>query len=131
MMRPAKHSPRRIGLVVTVVAILAVPLLPSHGQAAPARDDIVNALNFDGAADFQPDIAALKQKISDRSKMRGKNGPEPSKRPLIVPELKNLPTFTVSIDFDSDTPVVRPSSYETVGRLADAKAPTKLLCHGL
>jgi OOP family OmpA-OmpF porin len=128
MMRPAKHSPRRIGLVVTAVAILAVPLHPSRGQAAPARDDIVNALkNVDGAADFQPDIAALKQKISDRSKMRGKNEPEPSKRPLIVPELKNLPTFAVSIDFDNDTPVVRPSSYETVGRIADAMVQANLL----
>jgi OmpA-OmpF porin, OOP family len=127
-MRPARHGPRCIGLVVTAVAILAMPLLPSRGQAAPARDDIVNALkNFDGAADFQPDIAALKQKISDRSKMRGKNEPEPSKRPLIVPELKDLPTFTVSIDFDSDTPVVRPSSYETVGRIADAMVQANLL----
>jgi outer membrane protein OmpA-like peptidoglycan-associated protein len=131
MTRPAKHGPRRIGLVVTAVAILAVPLLPSHGQAAPARDEIVDALKyFDGAADFQPDIAALKQKISDRSKMRGKNEPEPSKRPLIVPELKNLPTFTVSIDFDSDTPVVRPSSYETVGRIADAMVQANLLSYG-
>ena len=131
MMRPAKHGLRYIGLVVTAVAILAVPLHPSHGQAAPARDDIVNALkNFDAATDFQPDIAALKQKISDRSKMRGKNEPEPSKRPLIVPELKDLPTFTVSIDFDSDTPVVRPSSYETVGRIADAMLQANLLPYG-
>jgi outer membrane protein OmpA-like peptidoglycan-associated protein len=59
--------------------------------------------------------------------MRGKNEPEPSKRPLIVPELKDLPTFTVSIDFDSDTPVVRPSSYETVGRIADALVQANLL----
>src|SRR5246127_5894718 len=119
---------RGIGVLLTALAILAVPTAPSRGQAAPARDDIVNALkDFDGATDFQPDIAALKQKISDRSKMRGKNEPEPSKRPLIVPELKDLPTFTVSIDFDSDTPVVRPSSYETVGRIADALVHASLL----
>ena len=41
--------------------------------------------------------------------------------------VKNLPTFTVSIDFDSDTPVVRPSSYETVGRIADAMVQANLL----
>jgi OmpA-OmpF porin, OOP family len=131
MMRPATHGQRRIGPVVTAVAILAVFLLPSRGQAAPARDDIVNALKDSaGTAGFQPDVAALKQKISDRSKMRGKNEPEPSKRPLIVPELKDLPTFTVSIDFDSDTPVVRPSSYETVGRIADAMVQANLLPYG-
>ena len=128
MTRPMKRGTRGIGLMVTALAILAAPLPPLRGQAAPARDDVVNALKtFDGATDFQPDIAALKQKISDRSKMRGKNEPEPSKRPQIVPELKDLPTFTVSIDFDSDTPVVRPSSYETVGRIADALVQANLL----
>jgi OOP family OmpA-OmpF porin len=128
MMRPVKRGVSRIAMLLTAVAMLAAPTVASHGQATPARDDIVNALkNFDSAPDFQPDIAALKQKISDRSKMRGKNEPEPSKRPLIVPELKDLPTFTVSIDFDSDTPVVRPSSYETVGRIADALVQANLL----
>jgi OOP family OmpA-OmpF porin len=128
MMRRVERSRRRVGLLVTTLAILAASFSPSRSQTAPARDDIVNALkNFDGATDFQPDIAALKQKISDRSKMRGKNEPEPSKRPLIVPELKDLPTFTVSIDFDTDTPVVRPSSYETVGRIADALVQANLL----
>ena len=105
-----------------------MPVAVSRGQTAPARDDIVKQLSsFETAPDFQPDIAALKQKISDRSKMRGKNEPEPSKRPLIVPELTDLPTFTVNIDFDSDTPVVRPSSYQTVGRIADALVHASLL----
>jgi outer membrane protein OmpA-like peptidoglycan-associated protein len=126
MMRPPNRF-RSTGLILTALAALAVPA--AHGQtAAPARDDIVKQLSaFDTAPDFQPDLAALKQKISDRSKMRGKNEPEPSKRPLIVPELKDLPTFTVSIDFDSDTPVVRPSSYQTVGRIADAFVHASLL----
>jgi OOP family OmpA-OmpF porin len=128
MMRQVARSRRRVGLLVTALAILAASFSPTRSHAAPARDDIVNALkNFDSAPDFQPDIPALKQKISDRSKMRGKNEPEPSKRPLIVPELKDLPTFTVSIDFDSDTPVVRPSSYEAVGRIADALVQANLL----
>jgi OmpA-OmpF porin, OOP family len=129
MMRPSKRSFRRTGLMLTAMAALLAWPAASHGQtAAPARDDIVNKLSgFDTAPDFQPDLAALKQKISDRSKMRGKNEPEPSKRPLIVPELKDLPTFTVSIDFDSDTPVVRPSSYQTVGRIADALVYASLL----
>ena len=126
MMRPSNSSLRSIGLMLTAFAALAVPVAISHGQTAPSRDDIVSKLSgFETGPDL--DIAALKQKISDRSKMRGKNEPEPSKRPLIVPELKDLPTFTVSIDFDSDTPVVRPSSYQTVGRIADAMVHASLL----
>ena len=128
MMRPSKRSFRNAGLMLTALAGLAFPAHVAHGQTAPARDDIVKQLSgFDTAPDFQPDLVALKQKISDRSKMRGKNEPEPSKRPLIVPELKDLPTFTVNIDFDSDTPVVRPSSYQTVGRIADALVHASLL----
>jgi OmpA-OmpF porin, OOP family len=93
---------------------------------APARDDIVNALgHYDADSNLELDLTALKQKISDRSKMRGKNEPEPSRRPLIVPELKGLPTFNFNIHFDVDTPIILPDSYETVGRIADAmvKAP--------
>ena len=116
----------RIAKLLTVVAVLAAPTAASRGQAAPARDDIVNALkNFDTAPDV--DITAIRQKALDQSRSRSRKEPEPNKRPLVVPELLNLPTFTVSIDFDSDTPVVRPSSYETVGRIADALVQASLL----
>jgi OmpA-OmpF porin, OOP family len=116
----------RIAKLLTVVAMLAAPTAASRGQAAPARDDIVNALkNFDSAPDL--DLTAIKQKTLDQSRSRSRKEPEPNKRPMIVPELLNLPTFTVSVDFDSDTPVVRPSSYETVGRIADALVQASLL----
>jgi OmpA-OmpF porin, OOP family len=126
MMRPLIRGSRSAGMIVTALAILAVPVSSSRGQAAPARDDIVNALkNFDSAPDL--DIAAMRQKVLDRSRSRSRKDPEPNQRPPIVPEILNLPTFTVSIDFDSDTPVVRPSSYETVGRIADALVQANLL----
>jgi outer membrane protein OmpA-like peptidoglycan-associated protein len=97
-------------------------------SAAPARDDIVNALGrYDADSNLELDLTALKQKISDRSKMRGKNEPEPAKRPLIVPELKGLPTFNFNIHFDVDTPIILPDSYETVGRIADAMVNAPML----
>ena len=120
--------PARAGLLLTCLLAFAAPA--SHGQtaapAAPARDDIVNTLSkFDTGPEL--DIPTLKQAISDRSKVRSKKEPEANKRPPVVPEILNLPTFTVSIDFDSDTPVVRPSSYQTVGRIADALVHASLL----
>ena len=96
--------------------------------SAPARDDIVNALShYDADSNLELDLTALKQKISDRSKMRGKNEPEPSRRPLIVPELRGLPTFNFNIHFDVDTPIILPDSYETVGRIADAMVNAPML----
>jgi hypothetical protein len=81
----------------------------ADAPSAPARDDIVNALgHYDADSNLELDLTALKQKISDRSKMRGKNEPEPARRPLIVPELKGLPTFNFNIHFDVDTPIILP-----------------------
>jgi outer membrane protein OmpA-like peptidoglycan-associated protein len=120
--------PARIGLLLTCL-VFAVPA--SRGQtaapAAPARDDIVNALSkFDTAPEL--DIPKLKQTILDRSKVRSKKEPEASKRPPVVPDIMNLPaTFNVAISFDVDTPIIQPESYETVGRIADAMVNAPLL----
>ena len=116
---------RNVGLPFALAVALFVPT-SSRSQTLPSRDDIVNRLSrFEGAPAL--DVAALRQRVLDKSRSRSKNEPEPSKRPPIVPEILNLPSFTVSIDFDTDTPVVRPSSYEMVGRIADAMVHASLL----
>ncbi len=121
---------RDLGLLLTFGLALAATSPATHGQAAappaPSRDDIVNTLSkFETGPEL--DLPALKQKISERSKMRGKKEPEPAKRPLIVPELQDLPTFNLAIQFDVDTPIILPESYETVGRLADSLVNAQLL----
>jgi OmpA-OmpF porin, OOP family len=119
---------RGIGLLLTLAAIAVAPSRAQAPPVAPARDDIVKALSgFESGPDL--DLVALKQKISERSKMRGKNEPEPAKRPPVVPELKDLPTFNVAIQFDVDTPIILPGSYETVGRLADAMVNSPMLAY--
>jgi OmpA-OmpF porin, OOP family len=116
---------RGIALSLALVALMASPSR-AQAPAAPSRDDIVGKLSqFDTGPDL--DLVALKQKISERSKMRGKNEPEPAKRPLIVPELKGLPTVNLAIQFDVDTPIILPESYETIGRIADAFVNAPLL----
>ncbi len=118
---------RNLGLFATFAAILAATSSASHAEAtAPARDDIVNALSkFESGPEL--DIPALKQKIIERSRSRSKKEPEASKRPPIVPELRDFPTFNVAIQFDVDTPIILPVSYETVGRIADAFVNAPLL----
>jgi OmpA-OmpF porin, OOP family len=125
-MRRQAHGLRGIGALTVVALLTAAPVAPSRAQSAPSRDDIVAKLKtFESAPDL--DIAALRQRVLDKSRSRSRKEPDPDKRPLVVPEILNLPTFTVSVDFDSDTPVVRPSSYETVGRIADALVYADLL----
>jgi OOP family OmpA-OmpF porin len=126
MMRALPRSLRDVGLVVCAWVLVLTPCLPARGQNAPARDDIVSQLSqFDTAPDL--DIAALKQQVLERSRSRSRNEPPPEKRQPIAPDLLKLPTFSVAVTFDTDTPVVRPESYQTVGRIADALVQASLL----
>lgn len=94
--------------------------------AAPTRDDIVGKLNHLEQVP-EIDLPALKQQVMERAKARIKNDPGPVNRPLIAPDLANLPAFTAQIQFDADTPIIQPASYQTVGRIADALVHASLL----
>jgi outer membrane protein OmpA-like peptidoglycan-associated protein len=107
-------------------ALLLLAAAPASAQNAPTRDDIVAKLDK-YQADLELDVPALRQQVTERSKMRGKNEPPPSKRPPIAPDLNKLPAFNVDIVFDVDTPIVQPESYQTVGRIADALVHSSLL----
>jgi outer membrane protein OmpA-like peptidoglycan-associated protein len=125
-MRATQPQLRNIGvLAATLLPLMA--LAPSaQAQTAVTRDDIVSKLDhFDTAPEL--DIPALRQQVLERSRSRSRNEPPPQKRPPIAPELDKLPSLNVDIDFDVDTPIVRPGSYETLGRLADAMVHSSLL----
>jgi OOP family OmpA-OmpF porin len=118
--------PRNVTLLVSAWVLVAMPAVPARGESPPARDDIVSQLSqFDTAPAL--DIAALKQQVLERSRSRSRNEPPPEKRPPIAPDLLKLPTFSVAVTFDTDTPVVRPDSYQTLGRIADALVQASLL----
>ena len=128
MMRPATPTLRNIGLLAGM-ALLAASAPPARAQSAVTRDDIVNQLNhLDVAPDL--DVAALRQQVMQRSQSRSKNEPPPSRRPPITPVLAKLPTFNVDIQFDTDTPIVLPESYQTLGRIADALVQSTMLPYG-
>jgi len=116
---------RDIGLLVGGIFLLVLAA-PASAQNAPTRDDIVAKLDK-YQSDLELDVPALRQQVTERSKMRGKNEPPPQKRPPIAPDLNKLPAFNLDIVFDVDTPIVQPESYQTVGRIADAMVYSSLL----
>jgi len=120
---------REFGLLVVAVVLFAASAPPARAQSAVSRDDIVNQLNhLDATPDL--DVATLRQQVLQRSQSRSKNEPPPSRRPPIAPVLARLPTFNVDIQFDTDTPIVRPDSYQTLGRIADALVQSTMLPYG-
>ncbi len=50
--------------------------------------------------------------------------------PLSFPQLENLAQFVVEVDFDFNSAVIKPSSYRTVGAIADALHNPILLGYG-
>ena len=122
MMRAAGHITAGIGIALGLALLAGAAV----AQTAPTRDDIVGKLNhFEETPEV--DFPALKQQVMERAKARIKNDPGPVNRPLIVPDLAKLPAFNAQIQFDADTPIIQPASYQTVGRIADAMVHASLL----
>jgi OmpA-OmpF porin, OOP family len=122
-------KPRLRGFGLVAAALLALAAAPSPSrsqQAAVSRDDIIAQLSkFESGPAI--DLAALKQQVAERSRSRSRNEPPPQKRPPIAPDLIGRPGIALDIQFDVDTPIVRPESYQTLGRLADALVHVDLL----
>ena len=91
-----------------------------------AADDVATRLGK-LETPLELNVATLRQEVLERSKSRGKNEPPPQKRPPVAPELTSLPAFNADIQFDVDTPIILPDSYQTVGRIADALVHSSLL----
>ena len=73
------------------------------------------------------DVAALRQQVVDR--IKSKADATALKRPPIAPQLLKLPQFNFDVSFDPDSSLIRPQSYQTIGRIADALSDPKLLLY--
>jgi outer membrane protein OmpA-like peptidoglycan-associated protein len=116
-----------VGLLTSALMLFAAPLPPAHAQTAAPVENLVNAL---GGLDTAPDldVAALRQQVLDR--IKAKADPVPLKRPPIAPQLLKLPQFSIEVQYDADSPIIRPDSYRTLGRIADALQNPALLAYG-
>jgi outer membrane protein OmpA-like peptidoglycan-associated protein len=126
-MRLGNKGLRDIGLAAAALTVLVAPTFPAHAQEAVTRDDIIKRLS---GLEATPDlnVAALRQRALERAK--SKADAVPQKRPPIATELLELPRFMVEVQFDPDASTIRPESYQTLGRIADALCHSTLLRYG-
>jgi OOP family OmpA-OmpF porin len=123
-MQPGKSLLRDICLLTCVLVVFALPPSPTRAQPASATGNLVDQLvGMENPPDI--DVAALRQQAADRIKARVDAAP--LKRPPIAPELSKLPQFRFDVVFDPDSSLIRPDSYRTIGRIADALSDPKLL----
>jgi OmpA-OmpF porin, OOP family len=111
-------------VVGTALILLAASLSPACAQTTLTTDNMINQLSgLDTPADI--DVAALRQQVVDRIKAKADG--VALKRPPVAAQLLKLPQLMVEIQFDPDSPVIRPPSYQTLGRIADALYDPSLL----
>jgi OmpA-OmpF porin, OOP family len=107
--------------------MLATPYPKASAEPAPATDDMVKELSgLEAGADI--DVPVLRQQVVER--VKSKANPVALKRPPVAPQLARLPHLNLDITFNPDSPVIRPESYRTLGRLADALADPRLSSFG-
>jgi OmpA-OmpF porin, OOP family len=95
-------------------AVLPVPL--AWSQDAPTTEAMVSALaGLEAPSDLE--VPVLRQQVADR--LKSKADAIALKRPPLSSELNKLPHVNVDIQFNPDTPVIRPESYRAVGQIAD------------
>ena len=112
-----------LGLLAVASLAVALPMWAALAQTAAPPPALTDQLvGPDTPADF--DVAALHQQATDRIHARADAAPV--KRPPIAPQLLKLPQFDFNAVFDPDTAVIRPQSYQVIGRIADALADPKL-----
>ncbi len=106
---------RLVPLGLLGMLLAAAP--PAWSQDAPTTEAMVAALSgLEAPSDL--DVAVLRQQVAERIKKRADL--VALKRPPLSRELNRLPHIDLDIQFNPDSPVIRPDSYRTIGRLADA-----------
>lgn len=88
----------------------------SFAQAKLTTDDFVDALHAP-AAPVEIDVKDIHERALERIKKPGQKAQD---RPALVDELNKFPQLTLDIQFNSDSAIVRPESFKTLGQLADA-----------
>jgi OmpA-OmpF porin, OOP family len=107
---------RRLGLLTIGLLIAAAPARLALAQEVPTAEAMLGNLSgLEAPSDLE--IPALRQKAAERLKSRADLNA--LKRPPLVPQLNRLPHVNVDIQFNPDSPIIRPESYRTIARIAD------------
>jgi OmpA-OmpF porin, OOP family len=115
--------------ISTVAAFtFALALTTAFAQNRLGSGQITNSLAA-VSGDVRLDLTASQMRQAALDNIHNYPGPIPP-RPLSFPQLQNLAQFTVEVDFDFNSAVIKPSSYRTVGAIADALHNPILLGYG-
>ena len=123
-MPPRSQTPRCLLSLAAGFLMVILPARLAWSQETVTSEAMATTLSgLETPSDLE--VAVLRQQAADRIKAKADG--IALKRPLLSPALRKLPTVNVDIQFNPDTPVIRPESYQTLGRIADALSSPALL----
>ena len=113
-------------VVLLGMSLFAIGISPLLAQEAPTAETMIGELaKLEAPSDLE--VPALRQQAAER--VKAKADAVALKRPLISGELNKLPHVDLDIQFSPDTPVIRPASYRTIARIADALTNPALMSY--
>jgi outer membrane protein OmpA-like peptidoglycan-associated protein len=102
----------------TIAAILVlVGSTPGFAQKAADPGDMIESLH--AVTNAPSGISAASLRRLAQESIRNRPGPAQNREPL-AEQLYKLPQFTLEINFDYNSAIIRPDSYRAIGRIADA-----------
>ena len=119
-------KPHPISVVAAAFVIWAV------ATGAPAQQQINSgqmATSLAGVSNTKLSLTGAEMRQAVLDNIRNYPGALPP-HALAFPQLENLAQFVVEVDFDFNSAVIRPSSYRTIGAIADALHNPILLGYG-
>ena len=115
---------KRVHCIVLGLALHVMAVGPAFAQGALATNDIVDKLR--GAkSTVEINAPEIHQRAQERIK-ETLRAPAVNRAP-VAEELSQLPQLAIDIQFSSDAAIIRPESYKTLGRIADALYHPQLL----
>jgi len=115
-----------------VSVIAAAFVIWAAVTGAPAQQQINSgqmATSLAGVSNTKLSLTGAQMRQAVLDNIRDYPGALPP-HPLTFPQLENLAQFVVEVDFDFNSAVIRPSSYRTIGAIADALHNPILLGYG-
>lgn len=121
---PRPDIARRLVPLTVGLWLAVLPASTAWSQEGLTTEAMVGVLaGLEAPSDLE--VPALRQQVTER--IKAKADAIALKRPLISPQLNKLPHVNLDIQFNPDTPVIRPESYRTLGRIADALTDPALM----
>jgi len=118
-------KPHHISAVCAL--ILTSALTAAVAQQQINSGQMTNSLA--GVSNTQLSLSGAQMRQAALDNIRDYPGAIPP-HPLSFPQMANLAQFVVEVDFDFNSAVIKPSSYRTVGAIADALHNPILLSYG-